>query len=802
MYRVRCNGVTLYSSIYLNEAGNAHTDILDPILTIEDNSPGSFTFTLPKDHRSYSDNLPYSVKCIESEITIDRRAVQRGVWDTIWVGRPITEEVDFDGNKMFTCEGELSYLRDTRQPQRTFSEQIMPDKYFKSLLDTHNSKVKARKKFYVGTCEFLTWVDSDGVQTTDKGRITSFEDTLTLIKNLADELKGHLVVTRSGNKRYLNLYKNNGAFWPKATTQNPIRFGENLLDFTKKYEMSDLATVIIPLGARLDSTTNAEVGDVVFDQSIASARSYATCAILRDTTDEVPTINANADHQEGDSPTTNYNNYMLYGPYSLRYKNGELVDKYMFYTGRMNNGRCTYLIRNNEREILASSSGGSGISDTVEQKIEIPPGSTKMWIAGYGTDIPLRLNRFNPKAVDEYDDYVTIESVNNNSLYVINESLREKYDWIEKVVEFPSETNPSELLKKAKKYLRSDQFEDMTIEIKMIDRKYFNWQIPALNVGDKIRVISKPHGLDKWFPCTKQEIHLLDPDQSTYTLGYEHKTQLSVISSETQSSAFDKITATEKNTSVRLKEAQDKVSYMIASATGGYVTLRRDPNTNSVCELIISDIEDYMDSNARVWRWNIGGLGFSPTGYDENNFKANVALTASGEIVANRITTGTMSADRIEGGTLKLGGTNNQAGVFEVMSGRTADGSQTMLVSLDNTGLSFWNPFTGRESGVIRVGGVNIAQDGAPVYNSEGADDILLKSNHSMVISAKNNTGELYLLVPDTSSSDTDGGLFTGSSQGNAKRGVSIGFNIDNRRKLTFKNGLLVEYDDNWNGGS
>ena len=791
MYRVRCNGTVIYSSAMPSgPTTGLHMDILDPILTLEDNSAGSFTFTLPRNNIAYGQGGYYNregkitVTPMTSEIVIERRKQSRWDFERIWGGRVITEEQDFDGNKMFTCEGELNYLLDTRQPQRTFSATDPPFKYFKALLDTHNSKVKAKKKFYAGTCEFTTWVDSDGIQTTDTGRITSFEDTLSLIKSLADELKGHLVITWSGGKRYLNLYKHNGSFWPKATTQNPVKFGENLLNFVKKYDMSELATVIIPLGARLENLNDAEVGDVVFDQSTASKSSYATNAILLESNESVPTVRA-TDVGE-DFPE----DFMLYGPYTIRHNaDGSVKDKYMFYTGRMKNGWCTYLIRNDRQEILGCSSGGSQeISDAFEQKIEIPEGATKMWIAGYGTDIPLRLNRYNPKAGDQYDDYITVESVNNNSLYVVNSTLRDKYDWIEKVVEFPDELDPAELLKKAKKYLRSDQFEDMTLEIKMIDRKYFNLKIPALNVGDKIRVISKPHGLDKWFPCTKQEIHLLDPDQSTYTLGYEYKTQLSVISSETQSNVFDKITATEKNNSNRLKAAQDRTSYMISSATGGFVTLRQDPNTHKVCELIISDIEDYMDSNARVWRWNINGLGFSPTGYNEQNFNANVAITANGEILADLITAGTMSADRIEGGTLKLGGQNNEGGVFYVMSGRVVDGEATMLTSLDNTGLSFWNPFTGMETGVIRVGGINISQDGTPVYNDQGADDMLFKSNHTIVVSARN--GELYLLVNDDSE---DGGLYTGSTQGDAQRGKSVTLGWNNQQ-LTFKNGLLVDY--------
>ena len=91
-----------------------HADILDPILIIEDNAAGSFTFTLPRNNWAYGEGGYYNndgritVAPMTSEITIERRTKGRWNFERIWGGRVITEEQDFDGNKMFTCEGELN----------------------------------------------------------------------------------------------------------------------------------------------------------------------------------------------------------------------------------------------------------------------------------------------------------------------------------------------------------------------------------------------------------------------------------------------------------------------------------------------------------------------------------------------------------------------------------------------------------------------------------------------------------------------------------------------------------------------
>ena len=71
---------------------------------------------------------------------------------------------------------------------------------------------------------------------------------------------------------------------------------------------------------------------------------------------------------------------------------------------------------------------------------------------------------------------------------------------------------------------------------------------------------------------------------------------------------------------------------------GGYVYKTQN-------ELFIMDTDD-PNTATKVWRWNINGLGYSSTGAYGTYA---LAMTADGAIVADFITTGTMSASRIEG---------------------------------------------------------------------------------------------------------------------------------------------------------
>lgn len=127
-----------------------------------------------------------------------------------------------------------------------------------------------------------------------------------------------------------------------------------------------------------------------------------------------------------------------------------------------------------------------------------------------------------------------------------------------------------------------------------------------------------------------------------------------------------------------MREAVDHATQQITGAAGGYIRLNRDANGNPYEQLFMDT--DNTATAVNVWRWNLGGLGHSHSGY--NGPFDDVAITQDGHINANMITVGKLRANMIEGGTLTLGGINNGNGTFRLL-----DGSGTLLGTWSNTGL-------------------------------------------------------------------------------------------------------------------
>ena len=96
-----------------------------------------------------------------------------------------------------------------------------------------------------------------------------------------------------------------------------------------------------------------------------------------------------------------------------------------------------------------------------------------------------------------------------------------------------------------------------------------------------------------------------------------------------------------------LNSAIDNATKQITGNRGGTVVLHSNSN-GSPYELLIMDSEDITKA-VNVWRWNLGGLGFSSHGY---NGPYETAITGDGAIVADFITAGSLVANIIKAGTL------------------------------------------------------------------------------------------------------------------------------------------------------
>lgn len=83
----------------------------------------------------------------------------------------------------------------------------------------------------------------------------------------------------------------------------------------------------------------------------------------------------------------------------------------------------------------------------------------------------------------------------------------------------------------------------------------------------------------------------------------------------------------------------------ITGNSGGYVLLNPENNPQ---EILIMNTAN-KNTATKMWRWNLSGLGYSSNGYS-GPFKT--AITMNGAIVADFITTGTLTANIIKAGVL------------------------------------------------------------------------------------------------------------------------------------------------------
>lgn len=98
------------------------------------------------------------------------------------------------------------------------------------------------------------------------------------------------------------------------------------------------------------------------------------------------------------------------------------------------------------------------------------------------------------------------------------------FGWIWDTVEYNDVTLPENLLSKGQEYLNSVINESITIELSAVDLHHLNCDIEKFKKGDLVRVISKPHKIDKYFQVSKLSLSLDDPKSSKLTLGQTFST--------------------------------------------------------------------------------------------------------------------------------------------------------------------------------------------------------------------------------------------------------------------------------------
>ena len=222
MYRVYCDGLLLYhSKLESLKIGN-------PSIELEVNKTGSFNFAVYPDHMYYG-----LIRKLKSIITVYQDDF------LLFRGRVLDEDIGWHNERKIKCEGELAFLLDSIQ--RPYEHTGGVREFLQMLLDIHNSQVDVDKRFALGN---VTVTDpNDYIVRSDIDHVTTWD---VIQKKLLDLLGGYIVIRHEGGMHYLDYLSSINVLSPQK-----IKFGQNLLDLKRVRKGADIATVIIPLGAKL-----------------------------------------------------------------------------------------------------------------------------------------------------------------------------------------------------------------------------------------------------------------------------------------------------------------------------------------------------------------------------------------------------------------------------------------------------------------------------------------------------------------------------------------------------------------------
>lgn len=199
------------------------------------NKGGAATITLPPEHPAYNEFISY-----RSLVTIYRDGVLR------FRGRALYPTDDFNLTRTITCEGERCFLRDGIHRPYSFTDRT-PEDIFREVIGLYNAQVEEFKQFVIGTVEGIS-TDTIVLENDEA------ETFLATVDKLVELCGGYIVFTTNyDGRRVINWHKDIG-----YSNQQTIEFGENLMDFSRTTANSDLATVIVPYGAK-DETTGGRL---------------------------------------------------------------------------------------------------------------------------------------------------------------------------------------------------------------------------------------------------------------------------------------------------------------------------------------------------------------------------------------------------------------------------------------------------------------------------------------------------------------------------------------------------------------
>lgn len=239
MYRITYGQYILYDPRGANEIDNLV--VLDPVIPLTVTGSGVAEFTLLPTHPQLANirKLRGIVEVLEND-------------DVIYRGRVVGNTKNFDLSHRISVEGITSCLNDSIIEPYNFPGDFVDDPeyqaaaesgnvvdyYFRWLLGQHNDQVSDEQKILPGN---VTVADPNNYISRSKEEPAVVAD---LIKALPESsIGGYLMVRYEAEGTYLDYVSD-----LPLTNEQPVEFGQNLLDLIAEYDATETCTAVRPVG--------------------------------------------------------------------------------------------------------------------------------------------------------------------------------------------------------------------------------------------------------------------------------------------------------------------------------------------------------------------------------------------------------------------------------------------------------------------------------------------------------------------------------------------------------------------------
>ena len=477
--------------------------------------------------------------------------------EKLFQGQITSIDMDMDGNKSVTCSSALDWLKDVQlRPYSTdqaecneyeFKLDKAPDAldaYFQWLIDQYNAQNKDGRYFTINVNQAADLTNRNIVyfaSTSPRSVADAIEE------DILKTFGGYLVLRYDDDQLILDLYSD-----IHEMNEQVIDYGENILDISRNESTDDQYTAVYPIGKTPQYTAEQQK---YHDEKDA----YDEMMKRRDETEKAA-INKLKKEEEAEQKR-------ITGITDKKAKRAaqDALQR------RKQQRQAREKAFSDETKRLQDAQKIKDDKNNADKTKPNPITIESLDNGGYEDDL------------DIFKDGDVIYSVSYVARYGYKEFVYSETDVDDK----------KELLKLAVAKLKSLMAPMLTIDVRAVDQALYNPKHRHLFAGQAVRVRSKAHNVDEFMMVSSIDLDLIDPSQTTATLGVAYDTLTG------QQSSFLRNLNSQIVASV---DAVDKLGedVKVTEITLGKVETVVE-NTNNKADLIINTVDDYKWMTDTAW---------------------------------------------------------------------------------------------------------------------------------------------------------------------------------------------------------